>query len=160
MITTNMLGSINGAKVASTGMLKQGHGKLFTMLGGGSDGEYFPGMGIYGTTKCGLNYFTDALVTELQGTPIIVAKIRPGMIITEGVIREARENLENFQRSRRIANILCDSVETVSPFLVDSILQTEKSGSKIAWLNGGKIARRMLMARFRKPADKFQQFGL
>ena len=42
----------------------------------------------------------------------------------------------------------------------DQILACEKSGSKIAWLSGGKIGKRMLMSRFKKSPDKFVQFGL
>ena len=160
MVTTNMLGTINGGKVAAIGMKKQGHGKIFTMLGGGSDGEYFPGMGIYGTTKRGLNYFTDALVRELKETDIIVAKIRPGMIITEGVVREVKADPDNFAKSRKSMNNLVDTVETVSPYLVQQILACDKSGTKIRWLTGGKIAMRMLKARFKKREDQFAKFGL
>ena len=46
-------------------MTAQGRGKIFNVLGGGSDGEYFPGIAIYGTTKRGLDYFTTALAKEL-----------------------------------------------------------------------------------------------
>lgn len=160
MVRTNMLGTINGCRVAANGMLAQGHGKVFNMLGGGSDGEYFPGLGLYGTTKRGLDYFTNALVKELKGSPIIVGKIRPGMIITEAVVREARADPERFQKSRRIMNNLVDTVETVSPFLVDSILATTKSGSKIRWLNGPKMTSRMLSGFIRKRPDQFERFGL
>ncbi|CAA0081258.1 3-alpha-hydroxycholanate dehydrogenase (NADP(+)) [Zhongshania aliphaticivorans] len=160
MITTNMLGTINGSKVAASGMLQQGHGKIFNMLGGGSDGETFPGMGIYGSTKRGLDYFTNALVKELKDTPVIVAKIRPGMIITEGVIREAKADFDNFQKSRKMMNNLVDTVETVAPWLVEQILATTKSGHKIRWLNGKKIAIRMLKSRIKARQDQFEAFGL
>jgi NAD(P)-dependent dehydrogenase (short-subunit alcohol dehydrogenase family) len=160
MITTNMLGTINGSRVAATGMVAQGSGKIFNMLGGGSDGEIFPGMGIYGSTKRGLDYFTNALTKELKDSPIIIAKIRPGMIITEGVIREARADFDNFQKSRKIMNNLVDTVDTVAPWLVTEILATDKSGRKIRWLNGGKIAVRMLKSRFKLRPDQFEAFGL
>ena len=160
MVDTNMLGTINGCRVAARGMLEQGHGKIFNMLGGGSDGEYFPGMGMYGTTKRGLNYFTDALVKELADTPLIIAKIRPGMIITEAVIREAKADPEGFAKSRKAMNNLVDTVETVAPFLVERILATDKSGTKIRWLNGAKISGRMLKGMFVKRPDQFEAFGL
>ncbi|MEH6592796.1 MAG: SDR family oxidoreductase [Halioglobus sp.] len=160
MISTNMVGTINGSRVAASGMKAQGQGKIFNMLGGGSDGEYFPGMGIYGTTKRGLDYFSDALASELAGTGVIVAKIRPGMIITEAVVREAREDLANFEKSRGMMNNLVDTIETVAPFLVDRMMSTTKSGTKIRWLTGGKIGKRMLMARIRKRPDQFEAFGL
>jgi short-subunit dehydrogenase len=160
MVTTNMLGTINGGKVAANGMIEQGHGKIFTMLGGGSDGEYFPGMGIYGTTKRGLNYFTDALVKELKDTNIVIAKIRPGMVITEGVVREVQANPANFEKSRKRMNNLVDTVETVSPYLVSEILACEKSGHKIRWLTSGKMMGRMIKSLFKEREDQFKQFGL
>jgi NAD(P)-dependent dehydrogenase (short-subunit alcohol dehydrogenase family) len=160
MVRTNMLGTINGCRVAARGMSEQGHGKLFNMLGGGSDGEYFPGLAIYGTTKRGLNYFTDALVKELAETNVIVGKIRPGMVITEAVIRDVKADIENFQKSRKMMNNLVDTVETVSPYLVDQILATSKTGQKIRWLNGGKIAVRMLRGLISKRPDQFVPFGL
>ena len=160
MVHTNMLGTINGSRVAASGMVAQGHGKLFNVLGGGSDGEYFPGLGLYGTTKRGLDYFTNALVKELADSAIIVAKIRPGMIITEAVVREARADMENFQKSRKMMNNLVDTVETVAPFLVDNILATDKSGTKIRWLNGPKMAGRMLRGMLKTRPDQFEPFGL
>lgn len=160
MVTTNMLGTINGCQVAAKGMLKNGQGKIFNMLGGGSDGETFPGMGVYGSTKRGLDYFTNALIKELKDSPLIIGKIRPGMIITEGVVREAHADFENFQKSRKIMNNLVDTVDTVSPWLAKEVLATEKSGRKIRWLNGSKIAGRMLMSKIKPRPDQFEAFGL
>ena len=155
-----MLGTINGSRAAATGMKAQGNGKIFNMLGGGSDGEYFPGMGIYGATKRGLDYFTNALAKELSGSAVIIGKIRPGMIITDAVVREARQDLVSFEKSRSMMNNLVDTIETVAPYLVDRIMATEKSGSKIRWLTGAKIAKRMMMARLKKRPDQFEAFGL
>lgn len=160
MVRTNMLGTMNGCRVAAKGMQAQGGGKLFNMLGGGSGGEYFPGLGVYGTTKRGLDYFTNALVKELKGTAVIIGKIRPGMIITEAVIREAQANPESFEKSRKAMNNLVDRVETVSPFLVDRILATERSGTMIRWLTGGKMARRFALGMIKKRPDQFDAFGL
>jgi short-subunit dehydrogenase len=160
MVNTNLLGTINGSRVAAAGMQKQGKGKIFNMLGGGSDGEYFPGMGIYGSTKRGLDYFTDALSKELKDTGILVGKIRPGMVITEAVIREARQNPDRFASSRRFMNNLVDQVETVAAYLAQKILDCNKSGEKIRWLSGGKVAARMLTGLVRKREDQFARHGL
>jgi NAD(P)-dependent dehydrogenase (short-subunit alcohol dehydrogenase family) len=157
MVSTNLLGTIHGCQVAARGMIDQASGRIFNILGGGSDGEYFPGMGIYGSTKRGLDYLTTALARELAATPVLVGKVRPGMIVTEGVIREIRADPDNFQRSRRIMNTLCDLPDTVAPYLVEQMLAMRKTGGKIAWLSGGKIAKRFLMARFKPRADLFQQ---
>ena len=160
MLRTNMLGTINGCRVAAHGMRDQGQGKLFNILGGGSDGEYFPGLGIYGTTKRGLDYFTDALVKELADTNVVVGKIRPGMVITEAVIREARANPEVFEKSRKTMNNLVDRVETVAPYLVDQMLAADRSGIKIRWLTGSKIAGRFARGMISKRPDQFEAFGL
>jgi NAD(P)-dependent dehydrogenase (short-subunit alcohol dehydrogenase family) len=160
MLQTNMPGTIFGSIVAAQGMSAQGNGKIFNILGGGSDGEYFPGIAIYGTTKRGLDYFSTALAKELRGSGVIVGRVRPGMIVTGAVVREAKQDLDNFRKSRKMINNLVDQVETVSPFLVDAMLAFEKSGAKIRWLTGGKIAWRMLKARFRTRADQFERFGL
>ncbi|WP_371189381.1 SDR family NAD(P)-dependent oxidoreductase [Thalassotalea maritima] len=160
MVNTNILGTINCCQTVASKMLQQGHGKIFNMLGGGSDGEYFQGMGVYGTTKRGLDYFTNALSKELKHTPIIVGKVRPGMVITEGVIREAKQNMANFSKRRKMANVLCDHVDTVAPFLVDKMLLVNKTGEKIAWLNPRKMTLRFLGSVFKTPKDKFAQYGL
>ena len=117
-------------------------------------------MGIYGTTKRGLDYLTNALFKELKDSPIIVGKIRPGLLVTEGVIREAKQDMENFQKSRKTMNIIADKVDTVTPFLVERILATSKSGTKIAWLNGAKMAKRFMLAPFNKRGDLFEEYGL
>lgn len=160
MVTTNIFGTAFGSQVAARGMVAQGSGRIFNILGGGSDGEYFPGMGLYGTTKRGLDYFTRALVKELKDTPVLVGRVRPGMVVTEGVKREIAADPENFAKSRKIMNALADLPETVAPYLVDQMLAMQKSGGKIAWLSGGKIAKRMMLSRFKPRDDLFEAVGI
>lgn len=160
MISTNVIGTMQCCRVAAMLMRSQGQGKIFNMLGGGSDGEYFPGMGIYGSSKRALDYFSNALAKELAGSGVVVGKIRPGMIITEGVIREAQADLTNFQRRRHFANAVCDEPETVAPYLVSEILKFKHSGKKIAWLSPVKISLRLLRGLVTKPQDKFSRYGL
>lgn len=157
MVTTNVLGTIHGCQVAARSMVKQGGGRIFNILGGGSDGEYFPGMGVYGATKRGLDYLTRALAKELAGTGVIVGRVRPGMIVTEGVVREIKADPAGFAKSRKVMNALCDLPDTVAPVLVERMLAFDKSGGKIVWLTGGKIAMRMMTMGFRKRDDLFQQ---
>ncbi|GAB3096357.1 SDR family oxidoreductase [Aestuariicella hydrocarbonica] len=157
MVNTNLKGTLYALQIAVKGMLTQGQGKIFNILGGGSNGEYFPGMGIYGSTKRGLDYVTDALVKELQETPLIIGKVRPGMVVTEAIIREIQEDPDNFHKNRKMMNILSDSVDTVCPYLAERMLMCQKSGSKISWLTGGKISWRMLSALFKAPEDKFPE---
>ena len=160
MVTTNIFGTVQGSQVAARGMVAQGSGRIFNILGGGSDGEYFPGMGLYGTTKRGLDYFTRALVKELKDTPVLVGRVRPGMVVTEGVKREIAADPENFAKSRKIMNALADLPETVAPYLVEQMLAMQKTGGKIAWLSGGKIAKRMMMMRIKPREDLFETAGV
>lgn len=155
MVETNLLGGITASQVAARGLAGQGGGRLFNLLGGGSDGESFPGMGVYGSTKRGLDYFTRALAKELRGTGVIVGRVRPGLVVTEGVIREIHADPANFARRRRFMNLLCDHPDTVAPWLVAQMLAFEKSGSKIAWMNSGKMLGRLLLAPFQSRPDLF-----
>ncbi len=160
MVQTNVLGTIHGCQVAARGMREQGFGRIFNLLGGGSDGEYFPGMGIYGTTKRGLDYLTRALTKELADTPVLVGRVRPGVLLTEGVQREIQADPENFARNRKTMNVLCDLPETVAPYLISEMLAMKKSGGKIAWLSGRKLAKRFLLARIRPREDLFASLGI
>jgi short-subunit dehydrogenase len=117
-------------------------------------------MGVYGATKRGLDYFTTALARELKATPVLVGKVRPGLLLTEGVVREARADPATFARSRRMLNVLCDQPDTVAPFLLSRMLSMHKTGGRIAWLSGRRIAGRMLMDRIRPRADQFEAVGL
>jgi len=160
MVTTNVLGTMYGSKVALAGMKRQGSGQIFNVLGGGSDGTLRPGMGVYGATKRALKYFSDALEKENAGGPVQIGQIRPGMIMTEGVLREAAEmDPKELEKNRRVMNILFDHVETVAPYLVDQILATNRHAARISWMTGTKIAGRFMTAGFKK-RDVFSRYSL
>ena len=122
MVTTNMLGTVYGSQVAVRGMLAAGGGQVFNVLGGGSDGRIRPGMGVYSATKRGLDSFTRALVKEVTDTGVRIGQIRPGILITEGWLREAAAAPEQVARQRKMLNILCDHVDDVAPYLVERML--------------------------------------
>jgi len=56
-------------------------------------------------------------------------------------------------------NILADTVETVTPFLVDGILAADKNGAAVRWLTQPKILWRFFSSRFYK-RDVFTPLGL
>lgn len=155
MVSTNMLGTIYGSQVALRGMASGG-GQVFNVLGGGSDGSVRPGMGVYSTTKRGLDMFTKALVKEVEGTSVRVGQIRPGILITDGWLREAATNPASVQNQRKMVNILSDHVDDVAPYLVESMLASTKNGDEIAWLTKG----RMMKKFFGKKDDKLARYGL
>jgi NAD(P)-dependent dehydrogenase (short-subunit alcohol dehydrogenase family) len=156
MVGTNMLGTITGAQVAVRGMTAASGGQVFNILGGGSDGSVRPGMGVYSSTKRGLDMFTKALVKEVEGTSVRVGQVRPGILITDGWLREAATHPESVSSQRKMVNILSDHVDDVAPYLVERMLASTKNGDAIAWLTNG----RMMKKFFGKKDDKLARYGL
>lgn len=157
MVETNMLGTIHGSQTAVRGMLAGGGGQVFNVLGGGSDGRTRPGMGVYSATKRGLDSFTKALVKEVAGTGVRVGQVSPGVLITEGWLREAAAAPEQVAKQRKILNILCDHVDDVAPYLVDRMLASTKNGDAIAWLTTARMTRKFLIPGKR---DVLGRYGL
>ncbi len=164
MVESNVIGTINGSQVAVRGMQAQNHGTIFNTLGGGHDGRVIPGMIGYGTTKRAVRYFTDSLIKELGKESVVkVCMISPGVNITDGMLREVQA-LTPAERKKVLwpINVMGDYVETTTPWLVDQMLAAVAAGENakhIAWLSGGKIAGRFLMASFKK-RNLFERYGL
>ncbi|HTW16452.1 MAG TPA: SDR family oxidoreductase [Nocardioides sp.] len=156
MVGTNMLGTINGSQVALRGMTAAGGGRIFNVLGGGSDGSIRPGMGVYAATKRGLDMFTRALVKEVEGTSVRVGQVRPGILVTDGWLREAASNPESVASQRKMINILVDHVDDVAPYLVEKMVTSTKNGDEIAWLTTGRMMRKFMGRK----QDKLARYGL
>jgi short-subunit dehydrogenase len=120
------------------------------MEGMGSDGRKHSGLAYYGMTKYGLSYFTDCLVDDTKGTPLIVGALRPGMVITDMIYEQYKERPEEFQDAQRIFNIIADTVDNVSPWLATRILNNKKSGVRISYMSRTKMIGRFLTAPFTK----------
>lgn len=151
VIRTNVLGAIYGTRVAMRGMLAQGFGAIYNMEGLGSGGSpRVAGTSIYATSKAGLRYFDAALAQEAKGTPVIVGALNPGMVVTDLVTAPYEGRPEEWERARRIFNIIADRVETVAPWLVDRMLDNTKNGARISWSSTWKVMGRFLLSPFRK----------
>ncbi len=150
IVETNILGTLFGTRVALNGMMNQGFGALYNMEGHGSNGRKQDGLTLYGTTKAALRYFDDALELETEGTPVIVGSIMPGMVWTDMLHDQFANQPELLERSKGILNIITDTVETVSPWLVDRILANQENGVRIKWLNRRKMIGRFLTAPISK----------
>ena len=75
----------------------------------------------------------------------------PGIVTTDLLVRSSKESGENWEKSKKILNVLADRVETVTPWLVEQTLKNNKNGAKIAWLNRTKVIGRLLFgSRFCK----------
>jgi NAD(P)-dependent dehydrogenase (short-subunit alcohol dehydrogenase family) len=149
---TNLLGMMLATRVALLGMQGQpGGGVIYNMEGFGSNGMMTPGMSLYGASKFALTYFNKALLAETRDGPVKVCYLSPGIVLTDLLKRDMGSNdPQDWERTKRVYNILADRVETVTPFLAEGILRNDKAGARVAWLTGGKAARRFFMSLFRK----------
>jgi len=150
VVSTNLTGVMFGSSVALRGMLAQGSGGIYQVMGLGSDGRKIDRLAVYGTTKSALRYFTEALVDETRDTPVIVASLSPGMVVTDMLSDDALNNPQEWESTKRVFNILADRVETVTPWLADRILSNTEHGAHIRWLTPGKVIKRFVLSPFRK----------
>lgn len=147
---TNILGVMYGSKVAVAGMLAQGGGTVYNMEGFGSTGQFRAGLLLYGTTKYGVHYLTKNLAKEVAKTSVKVCRLSPGIVITDLLMEGYVGKGSDLTRAQRIFNILGDTVETVTPHLVEQILKNDKNGAYINWLTTPKVLMRFTTAGFNK----------
>ncbi|MGI9308948.1 MAG: SDR family NAD(P)-dependent oxidoreductase, partial [Gammaproteobacteria bacterium] len=159
IISTNLLGMMYCNQIVIKGMYAQGGGKIFNMEGFGSNGMVRPGVSVYGSTKCGVRYFTKAMALELKDSEVKVCYLSPGIVITDLLLPPPDKRGEQWEQAKKILNLLADTVETVTPFLVEGMLAANKQGDAVRWLTPGKIMRRKLMSVFKK-RDVFSPLGL
>jgi short-subunit dehydrogenase len=140
-------------------MYKQGGGKIFNMEGFGSNGQIRPTTSVYGSTKYALRYFTKAVAAELKDTPIKMCYLSPGIVLTDMLVPPPERRDEGWEQVKKILNILADTVETVTPFLVEGMLKADKNGDAVRWLTRRKVMWRFFKSRFSK-RDIFTPLGL
>lgn len=150
VVETNLVGLIFGSQAAVKGMLQQGFGSIYNMEGMGSDGRMHDGLVLYGMTKYGLSYFTKGLVKETEGSSILVGSIRPGMIVTDMIKKQYIDRPEEWERAKRIFNVIASPLEEIAPWIVDRVLHNETSGVSIAYMSRGKLFLRFLSSPFKK----------
>ncbi len=150
VIDTNLTGSMLSAGVAIRGMLTQPDGGHFYLMEGfGSSGSVRVGMTPYGATKYAVRYLSKALTAEVKGTNVKASVLSPGIVATD-FLPDGYDNPADFEKAKRIFNILGDKVETVTPFLTEKVLANDKSGARIEWLTTPKVLLRFLTASFNK----------
>jgi NAD(P)-dependent dehydrogenase (short-subunit alcohol dehydrogenase family) len=156
VVRTNTIGAMYGARVAIAGMLDQGFGAFYNMEGLGSDGRQVEGLALYGSTKYALSYLTDALVDQTRGSGLVVGALRPGMVLTDLLIGQRSRDAGDWERAKKVFNLLADHVETVTPWLADQVLANERTGVRIKWLTTWRLIGRVLAAPFRR-RDLFEE---
>ena len=154
VLETNLLGAIFGSRVAARGMLAQGSGSIFNMEGLGSDGRRVSGLVYYGTSKCGLRYFNQCLIEDARGTPLTIGILRPGMVMTDMITGQYADRPGEWERARRVFEVLADRPEPVASWLVERILRNRKPVVLLRYVTPSRIAARMLRRLARRGAGE------
>jgi NAD(P)-dependent dehydrogenase (short-subunit alcohol dehydrogenase family) len=149
-INTNLIGVMHCNRIAMAGMLEQGKGRIWNMEGFGSNGQTMAKYGPYGSTKYAVKYFTKVMVKEAKDTPVDVCFLSPGMVLTDMLASKETRAEPDWDRKKGIYNILADTVETVTPWLVENILAAKGNGAAVRWLTTPKVIGRFLKSRFIK----------
>lgn len=150
IVATNLTGVLVANRIVIAGMLKQGGGQVWNMEGFGSNGMTQPGMAPYGCTKRAITYLNKAMQKELKGSPVQVCTLSPGIVVTDLLTGDYDLQSEAWAKARKVLNILGDTVETVTPWLADRVLASNKPGAKVAWLTTPKAFGRFMTAGFNK----------
>jgi len=149
VVNLNLLGSLYGLRVAAQGMKAQGGGTIYDVEGFGSNGRTRKGLGLYGATKAAVRFIARSLEADAAEwpAPLKFGTISPGIVTTDLLAGQYAGRPEEFERAKRIFNLLGDKVETVTPFIAEKVLAGELT---IAWLTQGKVMWRFLTANFSK----------
>lgn len=150
----DLKGAVMGSKLAMEEMLKKHKGAIYNVEGYGSNDAMMLGLSIYGTSKRGITYFTQALAKENEerNTGIIVGRLSPGIMITDFITKALGdgEKIELPEKTKKVYNILGDYPDVVAEFLVNGMINNTKNDAHIEWLTNGKAAWRFMTAIFNK----------
>jgi NAD(P)-dependent dehydrogenase (short-subunit alcohol dehydrogenase family) len=152
VLETNFLGEIYGSKVAMQGFIKQGYGALYNVEGMGADGKTHnvKGLSIYGATKAGLHFFNKCLADENEHPDIIVGALQPGMVLTEMVRGQYKDNLEEWENVKGVLTLIANPIDDVVTWLVDKILTNQENGAYFRYGSTLRILKRMILLPFRR----------
>lgn len=153
IINTNITGMIYGSQIAAAGMIRQGHGAIYSMEGLGSNNMIQLKTILYGATKHALTYFMRGLAKELEGTGVIAGRLSPGMMLTDFITKTPDGDQSEViadRKFKKIFNILADKPGTVAGFFVPRMLSNIINDAHIVWLTNRKAAWRFMTAGLRK----------
>jgi short-subunit dehydrogenase len=121
----------------------------------GGDGRKHAGLTMYGTSKYAVHYFTESLALEAKETPVIVGSLRPGMVVTDLLTERYKDRPDEWERAKKIFNIIADEVENVSPWLAKRMLANQKNSAILAYSSRWKLLWRLVSQPFTR-RDLFQ----
>ena len=154
LIDIDLKGTINCSNLVMKQMEKQNSGQIYNVEGFGSDDAKQFGLSIYGTAKCAVTYFTEALAFEVDEKKlnIQVGKITPGIMITNFINHSLgdKKEFELSDKVKMVYNILGDRPETIAEFMVKKIEKNTKNDVKLTWLTKKRAFGRFMKAPFKK----------
>lgn len=154
LIDIDLKGTILCSKLIMKVMMKQHSGQIYNVEGHGSNDATITGLSIYGTSKRGVTYFTEALAHESKelDTGVLIGKITPGIMITNFIHTSLGdgEKIELDAKTKKVYNILGDYPEDIARFMVDKIIKNKKNNVKFTWLTNRKAAWRFMTSGFNK----------
>ena len=148
IISTNIIGLMNGCTTAIKGMRQQGHGDIYNMEGLGSNGMKIKGLSVYGTTKAAVKYFSEALRKEVEDLPIHIGEILPGMVVTDLITSQRSAGSKGWQKNKKVYNILANREEPVTSWLVKKILANASPNAKFKFVSTGRMMGQLFEAIF------------
>ncbi|WP_294345822.1 SDR family oxidoreductase [Prosthecochloris sp.] len=126
-VDVNLMGTIYGSHVAMRGMIAQGSGHIYNMEGQGADGSVIAGMGVFGTAKAGVHYFSKSLIAEAKTVPVNVSTLIPGIVRTSLQAGTAGTTTEG----RIFLNMLGEDIRPATEDLAGRILANRSHGACI-----------------------------
>jgi 3-hydroxy acid dehydrogenase/malonic semialdehyde reductase len=115
MIDTNVKGLLYVTRAIVPGMVERGHGHVVN-LGSIAGHAAYPNGGVYCATKVAERFITDGLRIDLNGTPVRVTTIDPGMVETE--FSEVRFRGDKERAAKTYANLDPLTAEDIADAIV------------------------------------------
>ena len=150
VVATNLIGVLNGSKVALAGFAAEGGGTLWNMEGLGSDGRVAKGTAVYTATKSAVRTLTKAINKEDLPPGVRACYLSPGIVATDLLVQDYAGDEAGWAKARKIFDILGDEVGTVTPWLAERVLASTKPADRVEWLTRTKAAKRFATAPFTK----------
>lgn len=113
---TNYVGAVSSSLVCASALKKQGHGSLVVLSSVAGERARKTNF-IYGSTKAGLDAFTQGLGDSLHGTGVHVMVVRPG-----------------FVESKMTAGMTKAPMSTTPEAVAEAIVAGVRKGSEMIWV--------------------------
>lgn len=151
VVNTNVLGVVYGCKVAARGMLAQGFGSIYTVLGMEFEsGSFKEGHALHRAGKLALGSFTQELAGELKGTPVLAGAVYPGLVLTDSLARRWRTSAHGWEQVKRLLNRYGERIDTAAPWLAERMLENKRNGVEIKRLSTTRLLGRILTHPFNR----------